>query len=420
MPIYNNLEGIRKQSNASLTSIIDVANLNFKAISDANLEFLNNISYDENSNSFSVYKGLFELIELTDTLSVKSDGVVTLSIDSSGKLEGQEILVKVSESKRHRFTDFNDWPDVGVPGEVIYTGVQNQRPEFGEDFIGYLDGRGWVSLTTLNNSIGSLALLVEAGSPLVLPTVVNGEGLIWIGPPGLETAYDPVDTTVYFSDDAGNHFDILSNFAWEISGNDAIFKPTGKAIIDGAGFQFIDGNEQAGYVLHSDGSGNAYWAPAPSGGTGVSNYAYWETRAFTADVTETISHNLGTDNIIVDFIDTLTNERVEGHVDNYTLNDIDVTLVTTNPSVKVVVLAAGGTPGAGGGGATKAVVTFTPGTIGIANTISHNLGTDDIIVQLWDVDTGEVIIADIDNATSTDVDITFGANPTGDVKAVII
>lgn len=419
MPIYNNLEGIRKLSNASLTSIVDITNLNFKSISDANLEFLNKISYNESVNSFSVYKGSFELIDLTNKLTVKSDNVITLTIDSSGRLEGQELLVKVSESKRHRFTDFNDWPDVGVPGEIIYTGVQNQKPEFGEDFIGYLEGRGWVSLTAFNNAISGLSLLIEAGSPVVMPSVTSGEGLIWIGPPGLETSYEPVDTTVYFSDDNGNHFDILSNFAWTVSGNNATFRPSGKAIIDGAGFQFIDGNEQAGYVLHSDGAGNAYWA-APSGGTGVSNYAYWETRSFTADLTETISHNLNTDNIIVDFIDESTNERIEGHVDNYTLNDIDVTLTTTNPNVKIVILAAGGTPGAGGGGATKAVVTFTPGTVGVANTITHNLGTDDIIVQLWDVDTGEVIIADINNATSTDVDIIFGANPTGDVKAVII
>ena len=91
MAIYNNLEGIRKLSNASLTSIVDVTNLNFKSISDANIEFLNNISYNETDNSFSVYKGLFELIELTDTLSVKSDGIVTLTIDSSD-LSAREIL----------------------------------------------------------------------------------------------------------------------------------------------------------------------------------------------------------------------------------------------------------------------------------------------------------------------------------------
>ena len=68
----------------------------------------------------------------------------------------------------------------------------------------------------------------------------------------------------------------------------------------------------------------------------------------------------------------------------------------------------------------KVAAIFTPGVAGSPNTITHNLGTSDIIVQLWDSVTGEVINADIDNATATTVDITFGLNPVGDVKAVII
>ena len=68
----------------------------------------------------------------------------------------------------------------------------------------------------------------------------------------------------------------------------------------------------------------------------------------------------------------------------------------------------------------KVAVEFSPGVAGSPNTITHNLGTSDIIVQLWDSVTGEVINADIDNATITTVDITFGLNPAGNVKAVII
>ena len=134
------------------------------------------------------------------------------------------------------------------------------------------------------------------------------------------------------------------------------------------------------------------------------------TSSFQSQDQIIINHNFSSRNIHVSVYDD----------SNQLLIPENVTLTTTNPNVKIVILAAGGTPGAGGGGATKAVVTFTPGTVGVANTITHNLGTNDIIVQLWDVDTGEVIIADINNATSTDVDIIFGANPTGDVKAVII
>lgn len=346
MSIYSNLESIRQLSNSSLTSILDVTNLNFKSLSDANITFLNNIEYDEDANNFKVNKGTFSEIDVTDKLSFKLDGIPTFTINALGKAEGQELLVVVSESQRHRFTDFNNWPEVGVPGEVIYTGVQNQRPEFGEDFIGYLDGRGWVSLTNLTAPVDGIYLLPEAGSPLVIPNVPNGQGLIWIGPPGSQTKYEPVNTTVYFTDDNGNTYDILADFAWEIIGNDAKFKPTGKAIIGDAfnpgKFQFVDSNEQAGYILHADGNGNAYWGPnLGPGAPAPLNYSYWEINDYLEDVTITIDHNLDTNNVVVDIIDVDTNEKIEGHVDNYQFNSIDVTLTEDRTNVKVIVLGQG-------------------------------------------------------------------------------
>jgi len=349
MSIYSNLESIRQLSNSSLTSIVDVTNLNFKSLSEANLNYLKNIKYDEKANDFTVNKGTFKKVDITDTLSLTLDGIPTFTINSLGKAEGQELLVVVSESQRHRFTDFNDWPEIGVPGEVIYTGVQNQRPEFGEDFIGYLDGRGWVSLTNLTAPVDGLYLLPEAGSPLVIPTVPNGQGLLWIGPPGNQTKYEPVNTTVYFTDDEGNTYDIMTDFAWEIIGDDAKFKPPGKAIIgdvfNPGKFQFVDNNEQPGYVLHSDGNGNAYWGPNLGiSGPSSPNYSYWAIDSYTADVTKTVYHNLGTLNIVVDLIDVNTNEKIEGHIDNYKTNSVDITLVESKSDIKVVILGSGGTP----------------------------------------------------------------------------
>ncbi len=346
MSIYSKLEGIRQLSNSSLTSIVDVTNLNFKSLSEANLTFLENIKYDESANNFIVNKGTFKNVDVTDRLSLTLDGIPTFTINSLGKAEGQELLVVVSESQRHRYTDFNDWPKVGVPGEVIYTGVQNQRPEFGEDFIGYLDGRGWVSLTNLTAPVDGLYLLPEAGSPLVIPTVPDSQGLIWIGPPEVQTTYEPVNTTVYFTDDDGNTFDIMTDFAWEIIGDDAKFKPVGKAIIgdvlNPGKFQFVDNNQSAGYILHADGNGNAYWGPNLGPGAPLSpNYSYWEINDYLEDVTITINHNLNTDNVVVDLIDVTTNEKVEGHIDNYTINSLDVTLVEDRSNVKVVIMGSG-------------------------------------------------------------------------------
>ena len=147
MAVYKNIESIRRLTNASLTSLIDVTNLNFKSLADANLEFLNNINYDEVANSISLYSGKFEFTEITNQLTISQSGIPTFTIASSGNAVGKALLVEVAETQRQRFTDFPTYPAIGVPGEIIYTGVAGLDPVFGEDFIGFLQSRGWVSLT---------------------------------------------------------------------------------------------------------------------------------------------------------------------------------------------------------------------------------------------------------------------------------
>jgi hypothetical protein len=70
MAVYNNLKAIRRLTNSSLTSIIDITNLNFRSLSDANLEFLNNIKYDETLNAFTLYQGSFDFVNISNTLSL--------------------------------------------------------------------------------------------------------------------------------------------------------------------------------------------------------------------------------------------------------------------------------------------------------------------------------------------------------------
>ena len=285
MPVYKNLKAVQTLTNASLTSILDISNLNFVNISQGVLDLLSNINYDESLNTISLSKGTFENIDVSDTISLKLDGISTFTIDSLGRAEGQEILLKVAETQRLRLTDFNDWPDVGVPGEIIYTGIQNQRDQFGEDFIGYLEGRGWVSLTGLGQNYFTLGELIE-NSPPIPPIPGKGKGTIWIGSPGYETKYEPLTQTVYYSDEFGNIFDILTDFVWEKSGDDAVFKLDGKVSIGSVGnekqFQYVDGNQQAGYVLTSDADGNASWQPANTGGTTACSFVSVEN--FSANV----------------------------------------------------------------------------------------------------------------------------------------
>jgi hypothetical protein len=244
MAIYKNLESIRKLSNSSLTSIVDITNLNFRSLADANLEFISNISYDEALNSFIVYKGEFDFVDITDTFSLKLDGITTFSINSLGKAVGQELLVVIAETKRLRLTDFNDWPDIGVPGEIIYTGIQNQRPEFGEDFIGYLQGRGWVSLTDGSGS-GFITLTELNTSPPVPATPDLKTGVVWVGPPGYDSSGTATSQTIYFTDESGEIFDILlgaatgptgpSNGPTGDTGPGGIMGPTGRTGPTGLG-----------------------------------------------------------------------------------------------------------------------------------------------------------------------------------------
>jgi len=67
----------------------------------------------------------------------------------------------------------------------------------------------------------------------------------------------------------------------------------------------------------------------------------------------------------------------------------------------------------------KYTTTFTPGTAGVPNTITHNLGTTAITIELWDA-TGKVIYSTINNRTTNSVDITFTVNPVGDVEIVVV
>lgn len=354
MAVYSGFEDIRTLSNASLTSIIDVTNLNFKSISESGLEFLNNISYNETLNEMTLNRGIFTYVDVKDKMSFLLNGVPTFTIDSLGRAEGKEILVEVSEAKRRRFTDFDNYPAIGVPGEVVYTGIAGLDPVFGEDFIGYLDSRGWVSLTSLNGqSIGNGVIInVTPGTPPAIPTVTLGTGVIWLGAPGYETAYEPQNVVTYFTDDNGNTFDILSDHIWGKNNNDAIFKLTGTVVvgnnIDNGSIRYVDGNQQPGYVLTSDAFGNASWQQATGGsGGGATNPSYVQVVDFIANIPVTISHSLYSTDISVTFIDLDNNSQIEGHVDNYNTNTVDVTLSQTNDNVKVVIFAAGGTGGSG-------------------------------------------------------------------------
>jgi hypothetical protein len=70
----------------------------------------------------------------------------------------------------------------------------------------------------------------------------------------------------------------------------------------------------------------------------LSGSIYTDTDNYTSGITKTISHNLNTTNILVQIIDTNTNELIYGSVDNYQTNSVDVTLNQTLSNIKVVIV----------------------------------------------------------------------------------
>jgi hypothetical protein len=456
MAIYSKLSNIRKLTNSSLGSIVEVSNLNFNDLSLALLEFLNNVSYNEKTNVIEDIDGInVKQINVKNNFSLKLNGATTFNIDSQGRAEGNSFLVEIAEAKRYRHTDFINWPDVGIPGEIIYTGIQNQKPAFGEDFIGYLDGKGWVSLTGEGGASYALTLLQNTGSPGLPPTPSTGSGIVWIGDPGLATTYTPTTQDLYFTDESGEIFKLtccdgsggggsvttkdmlwglITNFAvgsvpeyvdWagtlsptgthnsvlpipfdlKIKGIvlkyldttaasvDALFDydvsigklidPNGVAddtnyvdLVGGSNVLTlntanVDGNHflietsgldidvssgdilvVKGTVLAGSSTGGSNeeimvsleYEKTYSGGGGGSteNVSYVEITNFNANITKTITHGLGTNAVVVDLIDTVTGDRIDGDIDAYGVNSIDITFTQTLSSVRIVVVSAGG------------------------------------------------------------------------------
>ena len=58
-------------------------------------------------------------------------------------------------------------------------------------------------------------------------------------------------------------------------------------------------------------------------------------------------------------------------------------------------------------------------TITDTATITHGLASSDVMVQLYDITTGETVYADVDRISTTQVTITFAATPTNSVRVLV-
>jgi hypothetical protein len=58
-------------------------------------------------------------------------------------------------------------------------------------------------------------------------------------------------------------------------------------------------------------------------------------------------------------------------------------------------------------------------TITDTATVTHSLGSRDVMVQLYDVTTYETVYADVERTTTSAVDVTFASTPTNSIRVLI-
>lgn len=101
------------------------------------------------------------------------------------------------------------------------------------------------------------------------------------------------------------------------------------------GFRMTNGASN-GYVLTSDASGNATWAPSSSGGGSVNIYS--TTQTFSAGVTYSINHGLATNNILINIWNDATGDLINLGTKRTSINTVDLYSTQNFSSVKIVII----------------------------------------------------------------------------------
>ena len=184
---------------------------------------------------------------------------------------------------------------------------------------------------TFNSGTSDLTVSLNNGSAFTQSLgILSGDMTITGG------TYNPSNGVGTFTNNSGGTFDVTGFL-------------TGYTDTD----KFVTGgtyNSSAATITFTNNSGGTFTVTDISGGT--SSGVYSQTDNYTSGVTQTINHSAGTTDVLVQIINTSTNELVSGDIDNYQTNSLDVTLSQTLSNIKVVVV--GGASGGGGGSTSPA------------------------------------------------------------------
>ena len=219
---------------------------------------------------------------------------------------------------------------------------------------------GFVSLdVNVGNGLEVISDTVYLGGTLSQNTVINLDGN-WISfyRPEMEILMDPYEFSVFAADNlspgtpttylsiTGSIFNIQTNTGNVGETNELILSTYNQSINDGSIDNSIilkDNTNSKGIVYYDDYSSNFTTYSLVSKGyvdtavaTATSKYSL--TRGFTASTTETITHNLGTDEVIVQAYDSTGVMVIPGIVQINGINSVDITFSSTLSSIKIIVI----------------------------------------------------------------------------------
>jgi hypothetical protein len=120
--IITKLNSVRVINGTAIRTFLNISNRNFANITSAFKIFLNNIQYNEFNNSINMDIINTNELNIKEKLDFIVNNESVFSIDGQGRVRGKYItLSDIIESKRLRLLRYNNYPEVGLDGEVIYT-----------------------------------------------------------------------------------------------------------------------------------------------------------------------------------------------------------------------------------------------------------------------------------------------------------
>jgi hypothetical protein len=135
--------------------------------------------------------------------------------------------------------------------------------------------------------------------------------------------------------------------------------------------------------------------------------------ALTADQTITLPDATGTVALTSDLHDAVTLDGGYDYItlsgQQLTLNQIDYTTdIANTPTIPSALATA------------AALIDVSAMGSNTTASFTHSLSSKNLIVQLYDVTTGEVVFADIDHTSNNAISVIFASTPANDIRVVII